>query len=362
MSLLFTKCSIGQVEIKNRFVRSATEEYIASGDGSVSEDKMIIFENLAAGGSGLIILGHSFVTPEGRCHLRQKGIHDDAMTDTFALIKEKIKAVDPLVKVAAQLNHGGRQSDPAITSPVAPSPVRPRGMRVTPREMTADEIKKVIEEFADAADRAENAGMDAVQIHAAHGYLLSQFLSPFTNRRSDEWGGNRKGRIKIVKEIIVRIKEKVPNNFPILIKLNISDFVEGGLEVDEGIENALEIAGEGVSAIEPSCAIAETKTQKGAARPSIKSSDMEAYFSSFAENIKKASNAKVFLVGGMRSRSVMEEKIDKGIADFISMSRSLIREPDLPNKIAEGKEKADCISCNLCFQPKSGEVRCVVLE
>lgn len=358
MSSLFTKCNIGGIEIKNRFVRSATEEYAASEDGSVAEDKMDIFKKLAVGGSGLIILGHSFVTPEGRCHPRQKGMHDNRMIETFAVIREKIKAVDSSVKVAAQISHGGRQSDPSITSPVAPSAVRARGMRVAPREMSKKEIIRVIEEFARAAERSEKSGMDAVQIHSAHGYLLSQFLSPFTNRRSDEWGGNRNGRIKIVNEIIRRIKEKVSADFPVLIKLNIADFVEEGLEPEEGIENAIEIAGYGVSAIEPSCAIAETKTPQGAARPGITGTDMEAYFSSFAEKIRKGSQAKVFLVGGMRSRSVMDAVVDNGIADFISMSRPLIREPDLPLKMAEGKVKADCISCNRCFQPEEGVIRC----
>ncbi|RMF96632.1 MAG: NADH:flavin oxidoreductase [Candidatus Schekmanbacteria bacterium] len=362
MSQLFSKCNIANLEVKNRFVRSATEEYIASEDGSVSQDKMSIFEKLAAGGSGLIILGHSFIDMQGRCHIRQKGIHDDRMIESFIRIKEKIKAVDSNINIAVQINHGGRQSDPSITSPIAPSAIRPRGMRVKPREMTKEEIKDVIRKFADAAVRAEEAGVDAVQIHSAHGYLLSQFLSPYTNRRNDEWGGDRKGRLRIVKEIIEKIKEKVSAGFPLFIKINIADFVEGGLTPEEGIENAIEIGEEGIAAIEPSCAIAETKTQLGAARPGIIKEEMEAYFSDFAKKIKKNSSAKVFLVGGVRSRKIMEKTIDDGIADLISMSRPLIREPDLPLKIYNGKEKADCISCNRCFHPEEGEVRCRVIE
>ncbi|MBI5376626.1 MAG: NADH:flavin oxidoreductase [Candidatus Schekmanbacteria bacterium] len=362
MSKLFEEGIIGGCIVKNRIVRSATEEYMAHPDGSMREECFGFFEKLAAGGCGAIVLGHAFVFTAGRCHPRMKGVHDDRMVESFAGIKECIKNIDKRIMVIGQINHGGRLSDPEITEPVAPSAVRPRGMKTVPREMTPDEIKDTINKFADAALRVKKAGLDGVQLHAAHGYLVSQFMSPYTNRRTDEWGGDTASRLKFPREIIRKIIEYVGSDFPLMVKINIADFVPGGLEPAEGLEMVSALVDEGICAVEPSCAIAETKTINGAARPGITDSKKEAYLLPYADALKKNTGVTVIAIGGMRSRTVMERVLEQGSVDYISMSRPLIREPDLPQKIRDGKERADCVSCNSCFQPGDKGVRCVFVN
>jgi len=357
MSLLFTPKNIGNLEIKNRIVRSATYEKMASDDGEVTERLIECHRELARGGAGLIITGHAFVHPMGKVSHFMTGIHKDDMIPGLRRLADSVHKEGG--KIFIQINHGGRQTSPEAIggkTPLAPSPVPDRVSKTSPREMTDGEIQEVIEAFCLASERAKIAGFDAVQIHGAHGFLISEFISPYTNRREDRWGGSLENRMRFPLEVYKSVRRGVGENYPVLIKLNSSDFLEGGLEVKESIAIALALEKEGIDAVEISGGMRESRL--GASRRDILKEDMEAYFLSNAREFRKALNIPLILVGGLRSRKVMERVLEEGTVDFVSMSRPLIREPDLPNKMKEGKEKADCISCNGCFGIKLEYTRC----
>lgn len=219
------------------------------------------------------------------------------------------------------------------------------------KEITKSDIQKLITAYATGADRAKKSGFDGVQIHSAHGYLLSQFLSPVFNKRNDEYGGSTQNRAKIHCEIYHAVRKIVGPNFPILIKMNCGDFVENGLEIEESIQAAKLIDSVGFDAIELSGGLIKTGNLSPS-RPGISSRDKEAYFQKYALEIKQQIGIPLILVGGMRSLEVAEKTILEGTADYISMSRPFIREPDLINRWKSGdRRKAKCISDNLCFNP-----------
>jgi 2,4-dienoyl-CoA reductase-like NADH-dependent reductase (Old Yellow Enzyme family) len=264
---------------------------------------------------------------------------------------------------ALQIVHGGRQSNPKITkeTPMAPSAVEDTSSKIVPREMMAEDIERVISQFADAAVRAREAGFDAVQFHGAHGYLLSQFISPYTNQRTDEWGGSTEGRCRIIIEILKRTRNKAGEDFPEFIKLNTTDGLDHGLTYEEAAKAAALLTEAGIVHIETSGGIAEAGAV--AAQKSILKPEQEAYFGDAAKLVKEkvGDKAVVALVGGVRSLEVMNRIINDGTADMISLSRPLIREPHLVKKFKDGeKTKADCISCNGCYNPRG--VRCVVIS
>ncbi|MDH5747466.1 MAG: NADH:flavin oxidoreductase, partial [Candidatus Bathyarchaeota archaeon] len=211
-------------------------------------------------------------------------------------------------------------------------------------------------------------GFDAVQLHGAHGYLLSEFLSPYTNRRTDEYGGDTENRMRIVENIYNRTVEKIGRDFPVLIKINVSDFLEGGIDLNESQKIAERLSNLGIGAIETSGGMFETRKYNKnltASRIKIDSKDKEAYFLPYAREIKKVISIPLILVGGIRSLDVIEKILAEDSADFISMSRPLIREPDLPNKWLKriDKSTADCISCNACYKSlMNGGVRCIQKE
>jgi 2,4-dienoyl-CoA reductase-like NADH-dependent reductase (Old Yellow Enzyme family) len=223
----------------------------------------------------------------------------------------------------------------------------------------------VVEAFGISAARAEKAGFDGVQIHAAHGYLLSQFLSPFYNKRNDEYGGSTENRMRIVLEIFKSIKDKVRADYPVMIKLNAQDFVEGGLNADEAIEVAAALDSSGIDAIELS---GGTFAFSGKFNPvrsgKLNSQDEEVFYGKEAVKYKEKVRAPLMLVGGIRSFEVAERLVNEGTADYISLCRPLIREPGLVNRWRSGDlRKATCLSDNQCFRPAmAGEGICCVVE
>jgi 2,4-dienoyl-CoA reductase-like NADH-dependent reductase (Old Yellow Enzyme family) len=241
-----------------------------------------------------------------------------------------------------------------VSEPMAPSAIDAPFLSQPAREMTRDEIDAVVEAYAHAAERAQQAGFDAVQIHGAHGYLVSQFLSPFTNRRTDDWGGDLEGRMRFLAAVCEAVRGRVGPDYPVFIKLGMVDAVEGGLTREEGTEVAAALAGMGLDGIEISGGIGGGESLN--TRPGIRSQADEAYFRPLARRARACTSLPVALVGGLRSREVMEHVLDAGDADFISMSRPLICEPDLPNRLREGvQERAACISGNRCWPEEPGE-------
>jgi len=344
----FDPIEIRGIKLRNRFIRSATNESLAGEKGEVTDRLLNFYKPLAKGGIGLIIPGYSYILPEGQSSFRQSGIYDDFFIDGYRKLVNVIKSDE--AKTFLQIVHGGHQSNPELTGlPVwSPSIIKSRITNKYEREMDDEKIQEVINSFIQGALRAKAAGFDGVQLHIAHGFLLSNFISPYTNRRKDKWGGSTQNRCRIIKEIIEGIKSECDLDFPIAIKLNCEDGVSGGMDLSEGVRVAVEISKCGIDLIEVSGGIREAAGF--AVRPNITSEDKEAYFSESARLVKQATGKPVALVGGIRSIKIINHLLENNICDLISMSRPFIREPDLLNRF-KNKEKnvADCISCNNCF-------------
>ncbi len=360
--MLFKPYNLAGIELKNRLVRSATYEKRADIDGFVTDALVEFYKELVKGGVGLIITGNALVHISGRSVTQMICIHNDHYINKLKLLTEAIHK--HYGKVVIQLVHGGRQCFPALLGglqPIAPSAVYDPSTKIAPREMTNEEIWEIVEAFGDAARRAMYAGFDGVQIHGAHGYLISEFLSPHTNRRDDYWGGDEERRFHFLEEVYKVVRKEVGDNYPILIKMNADDFVEGGLKPKESVKIARRLEELGMDAIEVSGGMYESGAKT--AQLNILKTEEEAYFRNSSGLFKKELNIPVILVGGIRSKPVAEDVIQKGDADLISISRPLIREPDLPNKFKEGKEKADCISCNGCMRfQKLDVVKCTQIN
>ncbi len=349
--VLFSPGRIGSLEIPNRIVRSATAERLAEVETGRPTPKLReLWEKLARGGTGLIITGHMYVHPSGKCHPEMSGIYSDDLTPALAEAVEAVHAAGG--KIAVQINHGGMQCAPdAVQGTMAPSAMAADFLKQPAREITVEEIHMLIEAYAQAARRAQEAGFDAVQIHGAHGYLISQFISPFVNRRADEWGGDLRGRTRFLREVVRAVRAQVGPHYPVFIKFGMMDGVEGGLTPQDGARVIAMMKEMGLDGVEISGGVRAPSIQKG-----IKSEDREAYFKDLAQMARPVTDLPLILVGGMRSRKVMEGILTEGVADFIAMSRPLIREPDLPNLLKRGlREKSACISSNNCWPEGAGE-------
>jgi 2,4-dienoyl-CoA reductase-like NADH-dependent reductase (Old Yellow Enzyme family) len=366
MSVIFEPMSINNMEVKNRIVRSATYEGMADEIGAPTESLMAMTENLARGEVGLVVPGFLYVSHDGKGGPLQTSIATD---ETVPVLKKLVDRVHQAGgKVCAQIVHCGRQTHPDIIggeTPIGPSPVTFAPTGITPREMTGEDIRRVINDFGEGARRVKEAGFDAVQIHSAHGYLLSAFNSGFTNRRTDEYGGSLENRMRMVVEVYRKVREVVGPDYPVMVKMNSEDYVEGGITIDESKYIALRLAEEGIDAIEMSGGIVEGSRRS--AWTKINTEEEEGYYLSFAEEVKKlvGDKTKVIAVGGFKSPAVIEKALQEGKADFVALSRPLIREPDLVKKWKEGDMKrADCISCNLCLSEvqTGGPTRCHPLE
>jgi 2,4-dienoyl-CoA reductase-like NADH-dependent reductase (Old Yellow Enzyme family) len=363
MSRLFENSTINGMQLANRFVRSATWEGVAGTDGAVTPRLIEIMTDLAGGGVGLIISSHAYVRPEGQATPWQLGIYKDELIAGLQNMTAAIHGAGG--KIVMQLAHAGHfAAEKLITQP--PLVVSNyEGLAQSPRrEITDGDIREIVSAFADAAARARKAGFDGVQIHSAHGYLLSQFLSPIFNRRRDDYGGSISNRTRIHLEVLHAVREAVGNDFPVLIKMNCQDFAEGGLNMDESIQVARMLADVGLDAIELSGGLL-TGGRMSPSRPGIDSEEKEAYFKEELRAFRKAIRIPLILVGGNRSFEIVERLVDDGLADYISMSRPFIREPDLINRWKAGdRRRAECKSDNLCFKPafEGDGIYCVARE
>lgn len=362
---------IGGLAIKNRLVRSATFESRAE-NGKVTDELSNFYRTLTRGGVGLIITGHVAVHPEGYMTPKMTQIADDSFIPGLRRIARVVHDQNNDCKIVLQLNHPGRQALPTTDrEPIAPSAVYDTLYKRTPREMRVKEIEEMIDCFAEGIRRAWEAEFDGVQLHAAHGWLLSSFLSPHTNRRQDGYGGATAKRTRIIREIVEKGRKKVGIGFPILIKMNSDDCFPGGMDIEESKRIGQEFSTMGFSAIEVSGGIRESLARKEEdlgwkpvpipeARVGISTRDREAYFWDNAREIKKMLGIPLILVGGIRSLEKIEEILGEGSVDVCAMARPLIREPDLPNQWLSGRmAKASCISCNACLPFHGGPVRCL---
>jgi 2,4-dienoyl-CoA reductase-like NADH-dependent reductase (Old Yellow Enzyme family) len=302
---------------------------------------------------GLIITGHMYVHPSGKAHPEMTGIHSDELIPSLAELAHAVHREGGHVVI--QINHGGMQCSPQTASEtMAPSALDAPFLQRPAREMTSDEIALLIQAYAQAARRAQEAGLDGVQIHGAHGYLVSQFLSPFVNRRADEWGGDLEGRMRFLRAVCQAVREQVGPDYPVLVKLGMMDGVEGGLMLEEGLQVVAALEGMGLDAVEISGGIGGGRDLN--VRPAIRSEEDEAYFRPLARQARPVTRLPIMLVGGFRSWRAMEAALVAGDADFISLCRPLICEPDLPNRLRLGlQERSACISANRCWPEGTDE-------
>lgn len=350
--MLFEPIGIGLLELRNRLVRSATAEMMADETGKPGPGLAVLYRDLAEGGVGLLITGHMYVHRSGVAHPGMTSVATDACVQDLFVLAETVH--DHGGAIAVQINHGGRQVRAGLVNdPIAPSSVKPNPPRPGAREMTSDEIEMLIDAYGAAARRVKQAGCDAVQIHAAHGYLVSQFLSPVANQRTDEWGGNLENRMRFLKRVAASVRAQVGASFPVLVKLGIRDESEQGLTLAEGVEIVSALPEMGIDAVEISGGLAETGAFNIAGE--IGPRQNEAYFRSWAKAAQASAELPIILVGGMRSLETMEHVLASGDAQLISMCRPLICEPDLPNRLREGRQAAAaCVSKNRCW-PRKGE-------
>ena len=360
MSKLFESSAIKGMQLANRFVRSATYEGMAGEDGAVTPKLIETMTALAKGGVELIISSHSYVSPEGQATPWQIGIYKDELIPGLGKMASAIHAYGG--KIVMQLAHAGNFAVEKLTGQPALVVSDFEGLASSRRhEIGAKDVQKIITAFADAARRAKSAGCDGVQLHSAHGYLLSQFLSPLFNRRRDDYGGDIRQRAKIHVEVIQAIREVVGQDYLILIKMNCRDFQEGGLSLEDSVQAGALLAEAGLDAIELSGGLL-TGGKLSPIRAGIDSFEKEAYFKEELRAFKKAITIPLILVGGIRSFEVAEQLVADGTADYISMSRPFIREPDLINRWQAGdRHPAECTSDNLSLKLafKGEEISCV---
>ncbi len=363
MPVPFESVTIGNLELANRIVRAACGERRADREGRVGHDMLSYVDRLARGGSGFLILGHGYIKRDGRVTDNETGLDRDDQVPRLALVAEQARRSG--AKIAIQISHGGRQCRPSVveSTPVAPSAVEVHKTGVIPRELSPDEIVSLIADYRASARRVKEAGFDAIQIHAAHGYLISQFLSPATNRRKDAWGGTPDKRRRFFLEVLDAVHDEVGPEFPVLIKLNLDDCIPDGVDLEEALGTAVAAAAGGVAAIEVSGGMVDS--ERGAARKEIEPGENEAYFRSLARAVGEVVECPVILVGGLKSLPVISDVLSSGDADLVAMGRPLVREPQLPLDWFDGRQRpADCHSCNRCALYKDRELRCesLILE
>ncbi len=356
MNILFTPTQINNLEIPNRFVRSATYDSGAE-NGCVSEWQIELLASLAKARVGLVVSGIFHVSDfNGKTSPLQNLLTHDRFIPGLKNLADAVHAQGS--KLAVQLFHPGRESYRRL-HPLGIEAAGPSVLKIgedtyfegSCREMTSDEIWAVVNGFGDAARRAQEAGCDAVQIHGAHAYLLGEFLSPQSNHRDDDWGGVLENRSRLHREIYRVVREQVGPAYPVMIKLGVEDAFPGGLQFEEGLKVAVQLAGMGYDSIEVSSGLRGVKWQQTEFRDKIVKREREAYFRDWARQVKERVAVPIMMVGGLRSLALMEQVVTAGEADFVSLCRPLIREPGLVASWQSGQDRRPtCVSCNKCFE------------
>ncbi|MHA1400925.1 MAG: oxidoreductase [Candidatus Heimdallarchaeaceae archaeon] len=347
MSELFTPFRLKNLELKNRLVRSATTSYWSTNEGLLTEPILAYYEQLAKGGVGLIIKGHSYISDRARAHKRQSGLCNQEHVKMMKELTEIVHQYD--TPIIAQLNHGGYTcKDDRITAS------RYRSINWQARRATISEIEQIVKDFANSAELAIEAGFDGVQIHAAHGYLISQFLSDRVNHRTDKYGGSLENRARLLMEVYSAIRDRIGKEQVIGVKINCDDFaVEGGFTIEQSIQVCKWLEKSKIDFIEISGGGPEQDRDirsKRARYNGLNTPLSQATFGGYALKIRKAlSSVPLVLVDGIRIRDTMDALLDEKIVDLISMSKPFIIEPDLPQKLQAGQKKSACIDCGKCI-------------
>lgn len=348
-NILFTPISINRMELRNRIVRSATHEGLADEAGFYTDALIGILQSLAYADIGLIITGHAFVTPSGRAGRFQTSAASDECIDHWRRATRRVHAGKG--KIVLQLAHaGGMAADPAVAA--GPSPFKGSASRPVCKELSISEIHLLTEAFVQSAIRAREADFDGVQIHAAHGYLLSEFLSPHYNRRLDFYGGTLENRARFLLETVDAVRRAVGPEFPVMVKLNTCDFVPDGLTAEECAAVCQMLEQHKVDAIELSGGVPDAPEVYSSVRRNDLPSGSPLYYEAAARLVKSSVSIPILLVGGVRDPKQGMALIEGGVCDLLSLSRPLIREPGLASRWQAGDlTEAECIRCNACFRP-----------
>jgi 2,4-dienoyl-CoA reductase-like NADH-dependent reductase (Old Yellow Enzyme family)/thioredoxin reductase len=362
LEIIFSPITIGGLKLKNRIVMAPMGTNLQGWDGSVNDALLAYFQARARGGAGLIISPFTDVSEEQRQF--SLGVYSDRLRPGLNRLAETVQAYG--AKFFLQIAHYGGRAAMEVTGkvPIAPSSISSPLYRHTPRELTVPEIKALVEQFAQAARRAKLAGCDGIELHGAHTYLVGQFISPHTNRRDDEYGGDFTRRMRFVDEIIAAIREVCGEEFPIGFKFSAYEHLEGG--VDEKL--ALQIAAHMerlriayLHVASTSSLIIDHVKEEYPSVPSIYTPP--GALVGLAERVKKNVKVPVIATGGISDPEYAEQILREGWADMVALGRALLADPDWPRKAARGEKIRPCIRCNIChtrdvFQRK--EIRCTV--
>ena len=335
-NLLFTPITLpNETTIKNRFFKSAMSEGMGTRDFQPKKNIATLYKRWAEGGTGLIITGNIMVDPKGTAE--PGNIVFDKNSNMEILKNWANQGQQHGAKVMVQLNHPGKQAPKTVSKQtVAPSAV-PLGNGLnklfsTPRALTTSEVEELVQKFVTSAKVAKEAGFSGVQIHAAHGYLISQFLSPHDNRRTDKYGGSLENRMRFLKEIYLGMREELGKNFTIGIKINSTDFKEDGLTEEDSLKTIIELANLGLDFVEISGGTYERPAMMGATSKSTN----QVFFAEYSKKLKQKIDIPVVVTGGIRSINAMNTLLNDNTTDFIGIARPLTIDPNIPNKIKQG--------------------------
>ena len=359
MKRLFSPFQIKHCELTNRIVMPGLASFLIEDDGSITDRTVEHYRRRAAGGPAMVIVEACAVSPEGIVSPHQARIYDDRFIDGLSRIAEAMKSEGAVP--AVQIHHGGRQTSGKVIKqkPVAPSPLPCPVIRGPVNPLTISGIQQLVEKFGDAAQRAVEAGFELIEIHGAHGYLINQFLSGFSNIRKDEYGGDIIGRSRFAKEIVQEVRNRIGENFPLSFKISAQEFVEKGLTVDESIKILKILVEAGVDIVQVSAG--NDATPEWVCQPMFMA---QACLADSAGKVKKALGIPVMAVGRINNPVIAEEIIEKGKADLVCIGRGLLSDPEFPKKAKEGRleDIRTCIACNTCMESifRRGRVECLV--
>lgn len=384
-SILFTPLVIGKLSISGRIIKTATSETRATADGFATQQHVDFYVPMAQGGVPLIITGNLYTSLDGKSTPLQMGADDDAKIPALKQLVDSMHAHG--TKIFAQLNHAGRQVIPTyagVPVAVSASSVKDLSTGTRPRALTVPEIERIVQQFADAADRCKKAGFDGVQIHAGHGYLVNQFLTPYTNKRTDDYGGSFDKRLRFLRDLYRAIRARVGNDHPVIIKLNGSDYLplRPGLKTPELVKIAMAMEQEGIDAVEVSVGQYESgfpmvRGTFGRSLRNMRSGGVrhlslwrrlafnlfwplmalvfnlvfkrrEGFNLHYASQFKQALSIPVICVGGFLNREAMQAAIEQGLCDAVSVGRGFIADPLLYRHLHDGTSGPRCVYCNAC--------------
>jgi 2,4-dienoyl-CoA reductase-like NADH-dependent reductase (Old Yellow Enzyme family) len=326
MPRLLDPLKIGSLELRNRIIMPPMATNYASKEGKVT-DRLIKHYTDKTKDLGLLIVEHSFVVQRGRASLTQLGADSDDLIPGLKRLANAVHEND--TPITLQINHGGSTTSQEITGsqPVSPSSVlHPRRGIEIPQKLSLEEIEEIVYDFRDAASRAATAGFDAVEIHGAHGYLLSQFLSPLTNRRHDEFGGDLENRVRLACRIIEEIRRELGSNFPIIYRIGVDDRLSGGITIQEGVEAAKMIVKKGVSIMDVS---------GGIGGGGMEELEGPGYFVPYAAAVKNVVDIPVIGVGGIQTADEADKIIRTGNVDLVAVGRAILKDSKWATKALE---------------------------